>query len=145
MKSGERRQGENPHLSENGAFGLRKPSRGELRARATEIAYVEFAESPGSPPEITDTEHAVVLRDGSVLKGRVIDMAHVMHDESSDYVVRFRTRRERCSACCQRRSRASTSRPGYQASLPGADGVSGLKVSAWPGCQADLNTRIPYL
>lgn len=91
MKSGERHTGENPQLSESGEFGLRREARGELRAKASDIAYVEFAALPHRPPEFEATQQAVVLRTGKIVTGRLVDMGHLMHDdETSEYVVRFR-------------------------------------------------------
>ncbi len=91
MKSGERHTGENPHLSEGGDFGLRRKSDSELRTKASLIAYVEFAPLRHPAPALEASQQAIMLRTGQIVKGKVIDMAHLMHDdESSDYVVRFR-------------------------------------------------------
>jgi hypothetical protein len=91
MKSGERHTGENPHLSEGGDFGLRRKSNSELRTKANLIAYVEFAPLRHPAPALEASQQAIMLRTGQVIKGKVIEMAHLMHDdESSEYVVRFR-------------------------------------------------------
>jgi hypothetical protein len=91
MKTGERHVGENPQLDEGGQFSLRRKSAGELRAKKTDVAHVEFAKTTQPPPKMTGPLQGVVTRNGEIIKGAIVDMAHLMHDdESSEYVVRLR-------------------------------------------------------
>ena len=92
MRSGERHTGRNPTLTEDGEFGLRR-SQGEFHVKASDIAYVDFVEGK-APPARLETTQAVVLRDGTVVAGRLVEMGHLMHDdETTDYVVTLRDAR----------------------------------------------------
>lgn len=92
MKSGERHQGQFPWTRvDKGEFALRKSLHDELRVNVNEVAYVDFGGTPDTKVTLSGSQHAVVLRNGQVLQGQVIEMGHVNpEDQTSDYVVTFR-------------------------------------------------------
>jgi hypothetical protein len=92
MKSGERHQGQFPWTRvDKGEFALRKSLHDQLRVNVNEVAYVDFGGTAETQVNLTGSQHAVVLRDGNVLRGQVIEMGHTNpEDQTSDYVVTFR-------------------------------------------------------
>jgi len=58
-----------------------------------QVAFVDFGGSGAAPRvELDDNQEAVVLRDGAVLKGQLIELNHgVAGDESSPYLIIFKT------------------------------------------------------
>ncbi|CAN5568549.1 hypothetical protein BH23ACI1_BH23ACI1_13150 [soil metagenome] len=92
MKSGERHQGQFPWTRvDKGEFALRKSVHDQLRVNINEVAYVDFGGTSDTQVNLTGSQHAVVLRDGNVLRGQVIEMGHTNpEDQTSDYIVTFR-------------------------------------------------------
>jgi hypothetical protein len=92
MKSGERHQGQFPWTRvDKGEFALRKSLHDQLRVNINEVAYVDFGGTADTQVNLTGSQHAVVLRDGNVLRGQVIEMGHTNpEDQTSDYLVTFR-------------------------------------------------------
>lgn len=92
MKSGERHQGQNPWTRvDKGEFSLRKSQNDELRVSASEVAYVDFGGSADAPISLSGSQQAVVLRNGSVVKGQIVEMGHATPtDQSTEYLVMFR-------------------------------------------------------
>lgn len=91
MKSGERHTGNNPRLRpDKGEFALRKSMAEEFRVPYETVAYIDFGGSPGTDPQISGSQHAVVLRNGTVVRGQLIEMGHTEpNDTSSLYLVSF--------------------------------------------------------
>jgi hypothetical protein len=92
MKSGERHQGQNPWTRvDKGEFSLRKSLHDELRVPVDQVAYVDFGGTADTPVSLSGSQAAVVLRDGTVIKGQLIEMAHAtQNDQSTPYTVIIR-------------------------------------------------------
>ena len=92
MKSGERHSGTNPrHRPDKGEFALRKSMAEEFRVAGNTVAYVDFGGAPEANPGITGSQWAVVMKNGNVVRGELIEMGHTNpSDTSSDYLVIFR-------------------------------------------------------
>jgi hypothetical protein len=92
MKSGERHQGQYPWTRvDKGEFALRKSLHDQLRVNVNEIAYVDFGGTADTQVNLSGSQHAVVLRNGTVVRGQVIEMGHLNpEDQSTDYLITFR-------------------------------------------------------
>lgn len=92
MKSGERHQGQNAWTRvDKGEFAMRKSLHDELRVSINEVAYVDFGGTSETQVNLSGSQHAVVLRNGTVVRGQVIEMGHMDRaDLTSDYLVTFR-------------------------------------------------------
>jgi hypothetical protein len=92
MKSGERHQGQNAWTRvDQGEFAMRKSLHDELRVNINEVAYVDFGGTADTPVNLSGSQHAVVLRNGQVIRGQVIEMGHTDRaDLTTDYIVTFR-------------------------------------------------------
>jgi hypothetical protein len=92
MKSGERHTGTNPrHRPDKGEFALRKSLAEEFRVPGDTVAYIDFGGTPDVDPQISGSQYAVVLRNGTVYRGQLIEMGHTNpSDTSSEYLVIFR-------------------------------------------------------
>jgi hypothetical protein len=92
MKSGERHTGTNPrHRPDKGEFALRKSLAEEFRVPGDTVAYIDFGGTPDVDPKISGSQYAVVLRNGTVYRGQLIEMGHTNpSDTSSEYLVSFR-------------------------------------------------------
>ena len=77
LKSGDR------HASQNIAFRVDKGSVGTWRVG--EVAYVDFGGTPDVAVNISGSEEAVVLRDGRVVKGQILELG--MDPATRDYLV----------------------------------------------------------
>lgn len=92
MKSGERHSGSNPrHRPDKGEFALRKSMAEEFRVPGDTVAYIDFGGTPDVNPQISGSQYAAVLRNGTVYRGQLIEMGHTNpSDTSSEYLVIFR-------------------------------------------------------
>ena len=92
LKSGGRHTGQNPWTRvDKGEFTIRKSLHDELRVPASDVAYVDFGGTADTAVNLSGSQQAVVLRNGTVVKGQLIEMAHVTpNDQSSEYLVIFR-------------------------------------------------------
>jgi hypothetical protein len=92
MKNGERHSGQNPWTRhDKGEFSLRKSLHDQLRVKPEQIAYVDFGGTADASPSLSGSQQAVVLRNGTVIKGQLIEMAHTsMEDQSTPYLVIIR-------------------------------------------------------
>ena len=88
LKSGERHSGRNiSYRIDRREVTLA----GGQRFSADEVAYVDYGGSPDSV-KVEGSQEAVVLRDGTVLKGQLIELNHGdMRDESTPYLIIFKT------------------------------------------------------
>lgn len=91
MKNGERHSGTNPrHRPDKGEFALRKSLAEEFRVPGNTVAYVDFGGAPDVNPRITGSQWAVVLKNGNVVRGTLIEMGHTNpSDTSSEYLISF--------------------------------------------------------
>jgi hypothetical protein len=92
MKSGERHQGQNAWTRiDQGEFAMRKSQHDELRVNINEVAYVDFGGTADPQVNLSGSQHALVMRNGNVVRGQVIEMGHKdRSDQSTDYLITFR-------------------------------------------------------
>lgn len=92
MKSGERHTGVNAWVrSDKGEFALRKSQHEELRVPMDQVAYLDFGGSPDVSPNVSGSQWALVMRNGTVVRGQLIELGHTdLSDTSSPFVVTFR-------------------------------------------------------
>jgi hypothetical protein len=92
MRSGEQHQGTNVQVrTDKNDFSLRKSVNDQLRVGVNEVAYVDFGGTPDVQVTLSGSQHAVVLRNGTVLRGQVTEMGHAnLEDQSTEYLVSFR-------------------------------------------------------
>ena len=88
LKSGERHSGRNiSYRIDRREVTLA----GGQRFGADQVAYVDYGGSPDSV-RVEGSQEAVVLRDGTVLKGQLIELNHGdMRDEATPYLIIFKT------------------------------------------------------
>jgi hypothetical protein len=61
------------------------------RLPVDQVAYIDLGGSPDVDPHLSGSQEAVVLRNGTVMKGQVIELGHTNPaDESTPYLVIFR-------------------------------------------------------
>jgi hypothetical protein len=72
---------------------LRTSQAEEPRIPVDQVAYIDFGGTPDPPNlNLSGSLEAIVMRDGSILKGQVIEFGHVTStDPSSTFLVVFRT------------------------------------------------------
>lgn len=89
MKSGERHTGVSPiHRYDRGEFALRKSQSDEVRVPASQVAYVDFGGSSDVDPQISGSQSAVVMRNGNVVRGQLIEMGYTNpSDQNSEFLV----------------------------------------------------------
>ena len=92
MKSGEKHTGNNPWFRfDKGEFTLRKSLAEELRVPAGQVAYLDFGGTADAPVNLSGSQQAVVLRNGTTIKGQLIELGHAeAGNTSSDYLVIFK-------------------------------------------------------
>ncbi len=94
LKSGQRHDRIQPRLSRRRATGHRadEPGRGAA-IPVDQVAYIDFGGTPDPPNlNLSGSQEAVVMRDGSVQKGQIIELGHINKaDLSSPFLVIFRT------------------------------------------------------
>jgi hypothetical protein len=140
MKSGERHQGQNAWTRvDKGEFAMRKSLHDELRVSINEVAYVDFGGTADTQVDLSGSQHAVVLRNGQVLRGQVIEMGHTDRaDQTTDYVVTFRDEsgQERRLPVAQvgrvyfAPTTAATTGTAAKEAAPGQTGAAGIIVPA---------------
>ena len=88
LKSGERQSGHNVSYR----IDRREVTlAGGQRFGADQVAYVDYGGTPDSV-RVEGNQEAVVLRDGTVLRGQLIELNHGdMRDESTPYLIIFKT------------------------------------------------------
>jgi len=89
MKSGERHTGQHLQYTRDGReLSLRKSLADQLRVGPDEVAYVDFGGTPDVTVTLTGSQEAVVLRNGTVIRGQIIEMAHAStEDQSTPFLV----------------------------------------------------------
>ena len=64
----------------------------EPRIPADQVAYIDFGGTAEVDPRLSGSQEALVLRNGTVLKGQVLELGHTNRaDENSQYLVSFKT------------------------------------------------------
>jgi hypothetical protein len=91
LVSGERHAGQNLQHREGGEVSLRKSPTEQLRVPASDVAIIDFGGTSDIAISLGGSQQAVVLRNGTVIKGRVTELAHSsFEDTSTPYVVSIR-------------------------------------------------------
>ena len=93
LKNGQRHTGRNlTYRVDRRELAVRVSLHEEPRVNVDQVAYVDFGGTPDSTVELSGSENAVVMRDGAVVKGQIIELGHEKAgDESSTFLVIFRT------------------------------------------------------
>jgi len=93
LKSGERHTGRNlGYRMDAREVSVRTSQNEEPRINVNQVDYVDFGGTADRPTSMSGSQEAVVLRDGTVLRGQVIQLGHMNPaDESTDYLVTIRT------------------------------------------------------
>jgi hypothetical protein len=91
-KDGERHTGTNlGYRVDEREVAVRTDRHTEPRIPVDRVAYVDFGGTPDVKPSVTGTQEAVVLRNGQVHRGQVIELGHIdREDQTTDYLVSFR-------------------------------------------------------
>lgn len=94
LKSGQRHTGSNLAYRVDGRQVIVRTSQAEEpRIPVDQVAYIDFGGTPDPPNlNLSGSQDAVVMRDGSVQKGQILELGHTNKaDLSSPYLVIFRT------------------------------------------------------
>jgi hypothetical protein len=93
LKNGQRHTGTNlGYRSDRPEVAVRTSLNEEPRVPLDQVAYVDFGGTADTTVNLSGSEQAVVLRDGSVVKGQVLELGHTNPaDQSTPYLVVFRT------------------------------------------------------
>jgi hypothetical protein len=93
LKNGQRHTGTNlGYRSDRPEIAVRTSLNEEPRVPIDQVAYVDFGGTADTNVNLSGSEEAVVLRDGSVIKGQVLALGHTNPaDQSTPYLVVFRT------------------------------------------------------
>lgn len=82
MKSGEKHEGQHLQFrADRNEFSLRKSLHDQLRVNPNQVAYVDFGGTPDVQVSQSGSEDAVVLKNGTVIKGQLIEMGHSSYEE----------------------------------------------------------------
>lgn len=77
LKNGQRHTGNNLGYRIDGReVSVRVSFSEQPRIPVDQVAYVDFGGSPDANPNLSGSEEAVVLRDGSIVKGQIIELGH---------------------------------------------------------------------
>ena len=93
LKSGERHTGRNiGYRLDRREVAVRTSQNEEPRMNVDQVAYIDFGGAPAKQLSLTGTQEAVVMRDGNVIRGQIIEVGHENPaDESTPYQVTVRT------------------------------------------------------
>ena len=93
LKNGQRHSGRNmTYRVDRRELAVRVSQHEEPRVNVDQVAYVDFGGTPDTTVDLSGSENAVVMRDGAVVKGQIIELGHEKAgDESSPFLVIFRT------------------------------------------------------
>ena len=93
LKNGQRHTGRNlTYRVDRRELAVRVSLHEEPRVPVDQVAYVDFGGTPDTAVDLSGSENAVVMRDGAVVKGQIIELGHEKAgDESSTCLVIFRT------------------------------------------------------
>jgi hypothetical protein len=92
-KDGERHTGTNlGYRVDEREVAVRTGQHTEPRIPVDRVAYIDFGGSAEARPQVTGSQEAIVLRNGQVHRGQVVELGHTDRaDQATDYVVSFRT------------------------------------------------------
>jgi hypothetical protein len=92
LKNGQTHRGQNPWTRvDKGEFSLRKSLHDELRVPVSDVVSVDFGGTAEPNVSLSGSQQAVVLRNGTIIKGQLIEMAHTsQNDQSTEYLVIIR-------------------------------------------------------
>lgn len=77
LKNGQRHTGNNLGYRIDGReVSVRVSFSEQPRIPVDQVAYVDFGGSPDANPNLSGSEEAVILRDGSIVKGQIIELGH---------------------------------------------------------------------
>jgi hypothetical protein len=93
LKSGEKHTGHNiGYRMDRREVSVRTSQHQEPRVNVDQVAYIDFGGAPAVQVSLTGQQEAVVLRDGNVIRGQVIEVGHQNPaDESTPFNVIVRT------------------------------------------------------
>lgn len=93
LKDGQKHTGRNiGYRMDRREIAVRTSQHEEPRMNIDQVAYIDFGGAPARDVTLTGTQNAVVLRDGTVVRGQVIEVGHENPaDESTPYNVVIRT------------------------------------------------------
>jgi hypothetical protein len=93
LKDGEKHTGRNVgYRADRREVSVRTSQDQEPRVNVDQVAYIDFGGAPGKDVNLTGTQQAVVLRDGNVIRGQVIEIGHEdTADEKTPFNVIVRT------------------------------------------------------
>jgi len=93
LKSGERHTGRNiGYRMDRREVAVRTSQHEEPRVNVDQVAYIDFGGAPEKQVSVSGNQEAVVMRDGNVVRGQVIEVGHQNPgDESTPYSVIVRT------------------------------------------------------
>jgi len=131
-KSGERHSGTNlGYRLDERQVAVRTSQSQEPRIPVDQVAYVDFGGTPDpSNLNLSGSQEAVVLRDGSVIRGQIIELGHVDRgDQKTPYLVIVRNEGGE-----ERRLNANqVSRVYFAGGAPSSGGSSGGGTASTPG------------
>jgi hypothetical protein len=91
LRSGEERPAQNIGFFDGNELIVRTSFEEEPRFPIGQVAYIDFGGGQGNAVMFRGAQHAVVLRDGNVLRGQVTRIAHTNQDDpKSPYLITFR-------------------------------------------------------
>jgi hypothetical protein len=93
LKNGTRHTGNNLGYRIDGReVSMRVSFSEQPRIPVDQVAYVDYGGTPDVDPNLSGSEQAVVLRDGSILKGQIIEIGHQDKEmKAESYIVIIRT------------------------------------------------------
>ncbi len=92
LRSGEERPAQNIGFFDGNELIVRTSFEEEPRFPIGQVAYIDFGGGEANAVMFRGSQHAAVLRDGSVLRGQVTRIAHTnQEDPKSPYLISFRT------------------------------------------------------
>ena len=92
LKSGERHTGRDiDYRHDRRQVSVRTGQDTQPRVDVSQVAYVDFGGAPEVDLNLTGSQEAVVLKDGTVIRGQVIELAHAnANDNTTPYLVIIR-------------------------------------------------------
>ncbi len=92
LRSGEERPAQNIGFFDGNELIVRTSFEEEPRFPIGQVAYIDFGGGEANAVMFRGSQHAVVMRDGNVLRGQVTRIAHTnQEDPKSPYLISFRT------------------------------------------------------
>ncbi|MBA2305142.1 MAG: hypothetical protein H0W08_21285, partial [Acidobacteria bacterium] len=92
LKSGERHTGADiDYRYDRRMVSVRTGQNAQPRVDVGQVAYVDFGGAPDAQLNLTGSQEAVVLKDGTVVRGQIIELGHeTPSDRSSAFLVIIR-------------------------------------------------------